>query len=97
MTTHQPHLQQWHSPRGPSLEPQRWFASEFVKQRIDRKLHEVAFKTAQEYLYDPRPIERRLMAERHVQQLLENISDASPTTYASWLQYFNSATYRSLP
>ena len=25
------HLQQRHKPRGPSLEPQRWFTSEFVK------------------------------------------------------------------
>ena len=31
------HLQQWHKPRGPSHEPQRWFASEFVKPRIERK------------------------------------------------------------
>lgn len=91
------HLQQWHRPRGPSLEPQRWFASEFVKPRIDRKPHEVAPKTVQEYLYDPRPIEQRLMTERHVQQLGENISDVSPTTYASWLQYFNSASHQSLP
>ena len=91
------HLQQWHRPRGPSLEPQRWFASEFVKLRIGRKLHEVAPKTVQEYLYDPRPIEQRLITERHVQQLGENISDVSPTSYASWLQYFNSATYQSLP
>ena len=53
------HLQQWHRPRGPSLEPQRWFASKFGKPRIDRKPHEVAPKTVQEYLYDPRPIEQR--------------------------------------
>ena len=38
------HLQQWHKPRGPSLEPQRWFTSEFVKPRIDRKPREVAPK-----------------------------------------------------
>ncbi|RMX40189.1 hypothetical protein pdam_00016649 [Pocillopora damicornis] len=31
------HLQQWHKPRGPSHEPQRWFASEFVTPRIERK------------------------------------------------------------
>ena len=31
------HLQRWHKPRGPSHEPQRWFASEFVKPRIERK------------------------------------------------------------
>ena len=37
------------------------------------------------------------MTERHVQQLGENISDMSPTTYASWLQYFNSATNQFLP
>ena len=37
------------------------------------------------------------MTERHVQQLGENISDVSPVTYAAWLQYFNSATYQSLP
>ena len=79
------------------LSPQRWFASEFVKPRIDRKPHKVAPKTVQEYLYDPRPIEQRLMTERHVQQLGENISDVSPTTYASWLQYFNSAFHQSLP
>ena len=42
------HLQQWHRPRGPSLEPQRWYASEFVKPRIDRKPHEVAPKPVQE-------------------------------------------------
>ena len=90
-------LQQWHKPRGPSLEPQRWFASEFLKPRIERKAREVAPKTVQEYLYDPRPIEQRLMTERRVQQLGENISDVSPTTYAAWLQYFNSATYQSLP
>ena len=24
------HLQQWHEPRGPSLKPQPWFASEFM-------------------------------------------------------------------
>ena len=40
----------------PSLEQQRWFASEFVKPRIERKAREVAPKTVQEYLYDPRPI-----------------------------------------
>ena len=67
------HPQQWHKPRGPSLEPQRWFASEFVKPQIERKAREVAPKTVQEYLYDPRPIEQRLMTERHVQQLGENI------------------------
>ena len=39
------HLQQWHKPRGPSLEPQRWFASEFVKPQIERKAREVAPKT----------------------------------------------------
>ena len=88
------HPQQWHKPRGPSLEPQRRFVSEFVKPRIDRKAYEVAPKTVQEYLYDP--IEQRLMTERHAQQLGENISDVSPTTYASWLQYFNSATHQSL-
>ena len=60
------HLQQWHRPRGPSLEPQRWFVSEIVKPRIDRKLHEVAPKTVQEYLCDPRPIGERLITERHV-------------------------------
>ena len=37
------------------------------------------------------------MTERHVQQLRENISDVSPTNYAAWLQYFNSATHQSLP
>ena len=37
------------------------------------------------------------MTERHVQELGENISDVSPTTYASWLQYLNSATHQSLP
>ena len=37
------------------------------------------------------------MTERHVQQLGENISDVSPITYASWLQYLNSATHQSLP
>ena len=73
------HLQQWHKPQGPSLEPQRWFASEFMKPRIERKAREVAPKTVQEYLYDPRPIEW-LMTERHVQQLGENISKGSPTT-----------------
>ena len=91
------HLEQWHKPRGPSLEPQRWFASEFVKPQIERKAREVAPKTVQEYLYKPRPIEQRLMTERHVQQFGENISDVSPTTYAAWLQYFNSATHQSLP
>ena len=65
------HLQQW-QPRGPSFELQRWFASEFVKPRIDRKAREVAPKTVQEYLYDPRPIEQRPMTVRHVQQLGEN-------------------------
>ena len=39
------HLQKWHKPRGPSLEPQRWFASEFVKPQIERKAREVAPKT----------------------------------------------------
>ena len=73
------HLQQWHKPQGPSLEPQRWFASEFMTPRIERKAREVAPKTVQEYLYDPRPIEW-LMTERHVQQLGENISKGSPTT-----------------
>ena len=91
------HLQQWHKSRGPSLEPQRWFASEFVKPRIDRKRREVARKTVQEYLYDPRPVEQRLITEKHVQQLGENISVKSPTTYASWLQYNNTATHQSLP
>ena len=90
------HLQ-WHKPRGPSLEPQRWFTSEFVKPRIDRKPREVAPKTVQEYLYDPRPIEQRLITEKHIQQLGENISVDSPTTYASWLQYFNSASHQTLP
>ena len=37
------------------------------------------------------------MTEIHVQQLGENISDVSPTTYAAWLQYFNSANHQSLP
>ena len=37
------------------------------------------------------------MTEIHVQQLGENISEVSPTTYAAWLQYFNSATHQSLP
>ena len=73
------HLQQWHKPRVLHFEPQRWFASKFVKPRIDRKAREVAPKTVQEYLY-LRPIEQRLMTERHVQQLGENISDMSPTT-----------------
>lgn len=41
------HLQQWHKPRGPLLEPQTWFASEFVKPRIDRKPREAAPKTVQ--------------------------------------------------
>ena len=91
------HLQQWHKPRGPSLEPQRWFASEFVKPRIDRKRREVAPKTVQEYLYHPRPVEQRLITEKHVQQLGENISVKSPTTYASWLQYNNTVTHQSLP
>ena len=90
------HLQQWHKPRGPLLEPQRWFASEFVKPQIERKARKVAPKTVQEYLYDPRPTEW-LMTERHVQQLGENISDVSLTTYAAWLQYFTSATHQSLP
>ena len=37
------------------------------------------------------------MTEIHVQQLGENISDVSPTTYAAWLHYFNSANHQSLP
>ena len=48
----------------PSLEPQRWFASEFVKPRIDRNPREIAPKTVQEYLYDPRPMKQRLMTEK---------------------------------
>lgn len=46
------HLQQRHRPRSPSLEPQRWFASEFAKPRIYRKPREVSPKIVQEYLYD---------------------------------------------
>ena len=59
-------------------------------------------KIVQEYLYDkvthdPRNIEQRLVTEENIQQLGENISADSPTTYASWLKYYNLATNQSLP
>ena len=91
------HLQQWHRPRGPSLEPQRWFESESVKPRIDRTPREMAPKTVQEYLYDPRPVEQRIITETDIKKLGETISINNPTTYASWLQYSNAAKYQSLP
>lgn len=68
-----------------------------MKPLIDQKPREEAPKTVQEYLYDPRAVEERLITEKHVQQLGQNISVDSPTTYASWLQYSNSATLQSLP
>ena len=67
-----------------------------MKPQIDQKPHKIASRTVQEYLYDPRPKEQWLMFKRHIQQLGENISAVSPTTYASWFQYFNSATNHSL-
>lgn len=82
---------------GPSLEPQRWFASEFAKLRIYRKPREEFPKIVQGYLYDTKTIEQRLVNEENIQQLGENISADNSTTYASWLKYQNSVTLQSLP
>ena len=57
----------------------------------------MAPKTVQEYLYDPRPVEQRVITETDIKKLGENISVNSPPTSASWLQYSNSAKYQSLP
>ena len=40
--------------------------------------------------------EQRLLTEENIQQLGENISADSPTTYASWLKYYNLAIHQSL-
>lgn len=57
----------------------------------------MAPKTVQEYLYDPRHVEQRVITKTDVKKLGQNISVNGPTTYASWLQYSNSAKYQSLP
>ena len=57
----------------------------------------MAPKTVQEYLYDPRPVEQRIITETDIKKLGENISVNNLTTYASWLHYSNSANYQSLP
>ena len=55
---------------------------------IDRKSRELAPKTMQEYyLYDPRPIEQRLMTARHVLQLIADMCVLS-LKLIQWLQYF---------
>ena len=89
------HLQQWHRPRGPSLEPQRWFESEFVNhasiahlakwhQRLYKSIYMIQDPSSNEFL------------QTDIKKLGENISVNNPTTYASWLQYSNPAKYQSL-
>lgn len=46
------------------------------------KPRKVSPKIVQEYLYDPRTIEQRLVTEENAKQLGENISTGSPSTYA---------------
>ena len=92
------HLQQWHRTRGASLEPQRWFESEFIKPHTSiarfAKWHQRLYKSIYT-IQDPSSNE--LLQRQKLKNLGENISVNSPTTYASWLQYSNSAKYQSLP
>ena len=73
-------LQQWHRPRGGNISALRWFESEFVNPRINRKVKQSARTKVSDYLYDPISASQRYVSVEKIKELGETINKDSLTT-----------------